>query len=227
MELLALFFNSFVVGFSGAMMPGPLLAVDIAETPKHGWRAGPILSVGHAVAEVAIVVVLSLGVAALAHNPLVASVIGVVGGAALILMGGNMACSILRGRVSYNAETTDRVSHHRLAGKGITATLSNPYWFVWWATTGLAFLVKSMKFGVVGPVVFYFGHIMSDFVWYTVVSLLLWQGKRLLVGWGLKVLILVCAAFLIYLGIVFISDGLGGELAGSMDEALAIIGALR
>jgi threonine/homoserine/homoserine lactone efflux protein len=83
-----------------------------------------------------------------------------------------------------------------------------------------------MKFGVVGPVVFYFGHILSDFVWYTVVSLLLWQGKRLLVGWGLKVLILVCAAFLIYLGIVFISDGLSGELAGSLDEAMAIIGAL-
>ena len=83
------------------------------------------------------------------------------------------------------------------------------------------------NFMKVGPVVLYFGHIMSDFVWYSFVSLLLWQGKKLLVGWGLKVLILVCAAFLIYLGIVFVSDGLSGELAGSLDETMAIIGALR
>ena len=212
MELLTLFFQSFMVGFSGAMMPGPLLAVDIAETPRHGWMAGPILSAGHAVAEIAVVVVLSLGVAALAQNNTVASVIGVVGGIALILMGGSMGYETLKNKLSYEVEGANKTGSHRLAIKGVTATLSNPYWFVWWATTGLAFLLRSQKFGWVGPVVFYFGHIMSDFVWYTVVSLLLWQGKRLLVGRGLKILMALCAAFLIYLGCLFIIEGLSGEL---------------
>ena len=212
MELLILFFNSFMVGFSGAMMPGPLLAVDIAETPRHGWQAGPILSVGHAVAEIAVVVVLSLGVAALAQNAAIAGVIGVVGGIALILMGGSMGYETMKNRLSYEVDSVSKPGSHRLAAKGITATLSNPYWFVWWATTGLAFLLKSQKFGWVGPVVFYFGHIMSDFVWYTVVSLLLWQGKRLLVGRGMKILMALCAAFLIYLGCIFIMDGVSGDL---------------
>jgi threonine/homoserine/homoserine lactone efflux protein len=213
MELLILFFNSFMVGFSGAMMPGPLLAVDIAETPRHGWQAGPILSAGHALAEIAVVVVLSLGVAALAQNNTVASVIGVVGGTALILMGGNMGYETLKNRLSYEIDNTRKSGSHRLVAKGITATLSNPYWFVWWATTGLAFLLKSQQFGWIGPVVFYFGHIMSDFVWFTVVSLLLWKGKRLLLGRGLKILMALCAVFLIYLGGTFIMDGLSGELA--------------
>ena len=207
MELFLLFFNSFVVGFSGAMMPGPLLAVGIAETPRHGWRTGPVISAGHAVAEVFIVVALSLGLAALAQNSTVAAIIGIVGGTALIVMGIQMAYGIIKSKVNYEIVETEKGSSHKLAGKGITATLSNPYWFVWWATTGLAFLVKSLKFGIIGPVVFYFGHILSDFVWYTVVSILIWAGKKIIMGRVLKVLIVACAVFLVYLGITFIYDG--------------------
>jgi len=207
MELVTLFFLSFGVGFSGAMMPGPLLAVDIAETPRHGWQTGPIISIGHALAEIAVVVALASGFVALAENEGLARVISVVGGGALIVMGLMMGYDALKQRVIYEAEKGGRRSQHRLAGKGIVATLSNPYWFVWWATTGLAFVVKSLKFGVIGPVVFYFGHIMSDFVWYTVVSVLLWRGKNLIMGKGLKILILGCAAFLLYLGASFIIDG--------------------
>jgi len=207
MELVALFFLSFGVGFSGAMMPGPLLAVDIAETPRHGWQTGPIISIGHAIAEIAVVVALALGFVALNENESLARVISVVGGAALIVMGLMMGYDALKKRISYEGEKEGRRPRHWLAGKGIVATVSNPYWFVWWATTGLAFVVKSLKFGVIGPVVFYFGHIMSDFVWYTVVSALLWRGKSLIMGKGLKILILGCAAFLLYLGASFIVDG--------------------
>jgi threonine/homoserine/homoserine lactone efflux protein len=208
MELLLLFFNSFVVGFSGAMMPGPLLAVGVAETPRHGWQTGPIISIGHAIAEIFVVVVLSLGLAALAQSRVVTSIIGIVGGTALILMGISMGYDIIKRKVNYEIVRQDKKSGHKLAGKGITATLSNPFWFVWWGTTGLAFLVKSLKFGFVGPVVFYFGHILSDFVWYSVVTALIWMGKTLIMGRGLQLLILACSVFLVYLGITFIVDGI-------------------
>ena len=212
MELAALFFNSFLIGFSGAMMPGPLLAVDIAETPRHGWKTGPVLSIGHAVAEIGVVVVLALGAAAVAGNPMVARTIGVVGGAALLLLGGSMAYDALRKRISYGSGADKATGGARLAGKGITASLSNPYWFVWWVTVGLALLVRAQEFGVIGPIVFYFGHILSDFVWYTVVSVLLWTGRELIMGMGLKILILGCAIFLLYLGGSFIYDGLTGAM---------------
>ncbi|MBD3333469.1 lysine transporter LysE [candidate division GN15 bacterium] len=209
MELISLFFLSFGVGFSGAMMPGPLLAVGIAETPRHGWQTGPVISIGHAIAEIGVVVLLALGVAAVAQHPTVTSTISIVGGVALVLMGATMAIDILRGRVNYDSQADKPKGGHRLLmGKGITASLSNPYWFVWWATTGLAFVTKSLEFGFIGPIVFYFGHIMSDFVWFSLVSALLWQGKRLIMGTGLKVLILACAAFLVFLGISFFIDGI-------------------
>ena len=212
MELALLFFNSFVIGFSGALVPGPLLAVGIAETPRHGWQTGPVISTGHAIAEIAIVVLLALGVATLTDNPVVVQMIGVAGGLALILMALSMAYDVLKKRISYDVRQAGHVSRHRLAAKGITASISNPYWFIWWATIGLALLVKAKDFGIAGPVVFYFGHILSDFLWYTTVSVLIWKGRRLIMGTGLKILILSCAAFLLYLWSSFIYDGFNGVL---------------
>lgn len=212
MELALIFFNSFIIGFSGAMMPGPLLAVGIAETPRHGWQTGPVISIGHAIAEIIVVVLLALGVAALADSPVAARLIGVVGGLALILMGGGMIYDALEKRISYDPQEDTGGARRKLAGKGITATISNPYWFIWWATVGLALLVKSQHLGISGPVVFYFGHILSDFVWYTIVSILIWKGRRLIMGSGLRVLILCCAVFLLYLGGSFVYDGLTGVL---------------
>jgi threonine/homoserine/homoserine lactone efflux protein len=211
MDLGWIFFNSFLVGFSGAMMPGPLLAVGISETPRHGWRTGPIISVGHAIAEIGVVLVLMAGVVAFADDSRVTKVISVLGGIALIGMGAMMIWDILKNRVKYDAGADDeKKSQKLLAGKGITATLSNPFWFVWWGTVGLALLVDSQQVGIKGPVVFYFGHILSDFVWYTVVTVILWQGRRLIMGTGLKVLILACAVFLLYLGTKFFINGIIG-----------------
>ena len=96
MDLSWVFFNSFIVGFSGAMMPGRLLVVGISETPRHGWRTGIIISVGHAIAEIGVVLVLVLGLAAFAKDELVTQVIAIVGGAALILMGLSMGRDILK-----------------------------------------------------------------------------------------------------------------------------------
>jgi threonine/homoserine/homoserine lactone efflux protein len=209
MELDGIFLNSFIVGFSGAMMPGPLLAVGISETPRHGWQTGPVITVGHAIAEVGVVVVLMLGVVAVAQNSTVTQIIGIVGGAALVLMGVVMGWDTIKNKVSYDISNAQaKGKSHLLAGKGITATLSNPYWWVWWGTVGLALLVDSQQQGIKGPVVFYFGHILSDLVWYSAVSIFIWQGRKLIMGSGLRILIVACAAFLIYLGVRFFINGI-------------------
>lgn len=191
-------------------MPGPLLAVGISETPRHGWRTGPVITIGHAIAEIGVVVVLMLGVVAVAHNTSVTKVISIVGGVALLMMGILMGWDTLRNKVQYEvAQNQPQIRGHLLAGKGITATLSNPYWWVWWGTVGLALLVDSQQAGIKGPVVFYFGHILSDLVWYSAVSIIIWQGRKLLMGTPLKVMLIACALFLIYLGGRFIYNGIG------------------
>ncbi len=212
MELFSLFITSFIVGFSGAMMPGPLLAVAVAQTPLKGARTGPILIGGHAVAEIAVVVLLSVGLATVMNNTTVSSLIGIVGGSMLILMGLGMLYELFKNRIKPDSGETKSRKSGRLVLDGVLTSLANPYWFVWWATTGSAFLVRSLKHGAVGPAVFYVGHIMSDLVWYSFVSFLIWKGRRLMVGKGYKILMTVCALFLLYLGGVFIHDGISGAI---------------
>ncbi len=212
MELWSLFLTAFIVGFSGALMPGPLLAVDIAETPAKGIRTGPILVGGHAIAELAVVILLALGLSSLSDNKAVNSGIGIVGGIMLIFMGLGMLYNLIKSRLKARAAERTGKSAARLTADGIISSLSNPYWYVWWATTGSAFMVRSLEHGAIGPPVFYIGHILSDFVWYTLVSILIWRGRRLIVGVGYKILIVLCALFLLYLGGLFIHDGITGSI---------------
>ncbi len=194
-------------------MPGPLLAVDIAETPAKGSRTGPIVTGGHALAEIVVVVLLSIGLAAVvSKNKIVGQAIGVVGGGMLIFMGIGMLKALRKIKAEDQQTSVKSKGSGRLVIDGIIASISNPYWFVWWATTGSAFLIRSLKHGVAGPTVFYFGHILSDLVWYSLVSILIWKGRKLMGGTGYKILIGACGLFLLYLGGRFIYDGMTGSI---------------
>ena len=46
--LSTIFLTSFVIAFSGAMMPGPLLTVTISESARQGGWVGPKIIAGHA-----------------------------------------------------------------------------------------------------------------------------------------------------------------------------------
>jgi threonine/homoserine/homoserine lactone efflux protein len=203
MPLLALFFAAFWVGFSGALMPGPLLTVNIAESARRGFWTGPIIIGGHAIAELFVVLALAIGLSTVLASETAFTVIGIVGGMALVLMGGAMLHDIIRKKVSFNPDQPGS-SSGILIGKGFTASLSNPYWFVWWATVGSAFLSDSLVHGPAGPAVFYFGHIMSDLVWYSIVSFMIASGRKFLAGKPYYILLAVCALFLILLGIRFV-----------------------
>lgn len=61
-EALAVFGTSFLVGLSGALAPGPLLALDIRESTQRGFWAGPYIATGHSLLELLVVILLAIGV---------------------------------------------------------------------------------------------------------------------------------------------------------------------
>lgn len=79
-----LFLLAFVTGFSGAIMPGPLLVATIGQTTVQGFRAVIGLITGHAILELVIVGLLVGGLHAVINRPRVRGGIGLVGGAALL-----------------------------------------------------------------------------------------------------------------------------------------------
>lgn len=217
MNLLEIFGNSFLVGLSGALMPGPLLVVALARTPANGPKTGPAITLGHGIVELITVIILAYGLAALVRDqPMIARSIAVVGGTALLLMSVMMFFEIRKGgRLKSDSGFESLrlpVSQARLVRDGALATISNPYWFVWWATIGSTFIIESLDSGAAGPPVFFVGHILSDLAWYSFVTFALWQGKSFLTGRRFQALIGGCALFLLWMAGWFIYRGLTGAI---------------
>jgi threonine/homoserine/homoserine lactone efflux protein len=91
---------------------------------------------------------------------------------------------------------------------GISATLSNPYWFGWWGSIGAGLIVASSAMGMKGIAAFITGHVLSDLVWYTLVSCLVSLGLSRGQGRWYKALFAVCGIFLIVVGALFVRYGI-------------------
>ena len=207
-RLIAIFTTSLIVGFSGALMPGPLLTVVISGSARRGFWEGPTLVLGHAVAEVLIVAALAAGLSRLLKRNLVAGLIGLMGGAFLLWMGFDIARSAWWGTVSLE-QATSAGAGLQLGPiiTGIVVSISNPYWVLWWATVGASYVALSLGQGPLGLGSFYFGHILSDLSWYSLVAFLIARGKTLLSQPVYRLILLVCGIFLIALSVYFIYSG--------------------
>ena len=69
-------FGSFMIGFSGAMMPGPMLGVTIDGSLKRGFLAGPLVVLGHGILELLLVIVMAFWFEGSFENPKIAGLIG-------------------------------------------------------------------------------------------------------------------------------------------------------
>ncbi len=206
MELLGLFVTAFLVGFSGAVMPGPLLTVTVGESVRRGFWAGPLLSLGHALLELALVAALAMGLAAFFTGG-VLRLTGALGGIILAWMGWGMAKEARAGRVSLSLSVTpenlkSRRLHPVLAGALVS--ISNPYWTLWWATVGLGYITYSLQWGSTGLAFFFSGHVLADFVWYGLVAAACAGGRKVFSDATYRALIAICGVFLIFLGGYFI-----------------------
>ena len=80
---LVIFGTSLLVGFSGALAPGPVTAVNVRDSIIDGPKVGFLLSTGHAICELFIVIVLLVGIAPFGSAVSVRIVIGIMGGSFL------------------------------------------------------------------------------------------------------------------------------------------------
>ena len=209
LPVLAIFGSSFLVGLSGAVSPGPLLAFNIQETMRRGFMAGPYVATGHAMLELLVVAALALGLSqVIGSDPLIATV-GVLGGLFLLWLGWRMLRDPTRS-APWLTDPRHDTSRQSVTGPivgGILVSLSNPFWTVWWITVGAAFITRSLELGLLGIGAFYLGHILADYSWYSLVSIVLASGRRLMTDHIYRGIMLTSGAFLALMGVYFVLTG--------------------
>lgn len=207
-----MFATSFLVGMSGAATPGPLLMVNITEVVRGGFWAAPKLALGHSLLELLVVALLAFGLSPLLQSGLVAGLVGLIGGGFLIWMAQDLIHAA--GRLSLAASLAavgPAVPGGPLVA-GVTASATNPYWVVWWATAGASLMAQSLTFGVTGLAAFYLGHITADFSWYSFTGALVATGRRFMTDLVYRALLVCCAVFMLALGLFFVLSAVAAFL---------------
>ncbi|HOM02537.1 MAG TPA: LysE family transporter [Acetivibrio sp.] len=208
MALLLILIGAFIIGFTGAFMPGPMLGITIDGSFKKGWIAGPLIVFGHGILELLLIVLMILGLKDFFSNLAVSGLIGLFGGLFLAWMGYDMVKSAINKSVSLNSQKTGNSSDIRnLVLSGIYISATNPYFIFWWASTGMESIRRAYELGLIGVLFFYVGHILSDFVWYTVISIAVSKGKKLISDTVYLRIVLLLGIFIIAFSFYFISSG--------------------
>jgi threonine/homoserine/homoserine lactone efflux protein len=94
-----------------------------------------------------------------------------------------------------------------LVPAGVLVSIANPYWIIWWATIGMAYIDKALDHGAAGVGSFFTAHILSDFAWLSVVAFALVTGRKLMSTPVYRAILMLCGAFLVGLGGWFIYSG--------------------
>lgn len=206
----ALFISAFIVGFSGALMPGPMFTATVSESMKRGFRAGPLIVLGHAIPEIVLLLLVLAGIGDWLTQDAVRGVLGTAGGALLGIMGVQMTITSRKAVQEALAPTADRAPGKRGGPVllGILTSIAHPYWTLWWATIGLGYAAMAMERGWMGLVVFYVGHVLSDLAWFSFVSFTVASGRRICPPGVYRAVIIACGATLLIIGAWFLRMGL-------------------
>lgn len=207
---LTIFSTSFVIAFSGAMMPGPFMTMTIGESARSGPWVGPKMIAGHAILEMVLLAAIFFGLAPLFQKDLFFVLVALVGGGIMIWMAQSMFRSLPKLEIN-TAVTGNKSMNLYLAG--ILMSLANPYWIIWWATIGLGYVLHSQKLGFTGIVFFFIGHILGDLVWYSAISVAVGKGRKFFGNKTYRILVGVCAAFLSFFALWLIYDGIAKLIA--------------
>jgi len=178
-----------------------MTAVTLAKSYKSPW-AGVWISLGHAVIEVPLILLIYFGFAQFFQNSIVRLVLSVAGSGMIIWLG----VSMFRARTEVVRKGKDLPYNAFLAG--IFASGFNPFFLLWWATIGSMLIMRILEFGTTGLIVFTIVHWLCDLAWLSLLSNVIYRTHTF---WGQRLqewLFIACSLLLIGFGLWFLISGI-------------------
>jgi threonine/homoserine/homoserine lactone efflux protein len=197
MDYINLLIIGFIVGLSGAMLPGPMLIYTISKVLQGRIVAGVKIVFGHMVVEVAAIVLILFGLKEIIGSRIVSTILSLIGGIALLVMGLYIIFKAAHIRLPRNTKVN--FSFGVIAG-GMFFTVFNPTFPTWWATIGAPLLFKALLSGIVGVVMLTIGHWLADLAWFGSVSFAVCKGRPLLNDRMYQVVLRLLGLILVGLG---------------------------
>jgi threonine/homoserine/homoserine lactone efflux protein len=195
-----------LISLSGVLMPGPLFAVTIKKASKSK-TSGALIAVGHGIVEFPLMFLIFFVLSQFTLPIIVQIAVGLVGGSLMIFMG----VQAFRNRHKQKEATVDLKRDSVLAG--VWTTAANAGFILWWLTIGTTLILNAKLFGLLGFSIFAGIHWLTDFLWYTVVALLIFKSQRF---WTYRThmgITLFCVAVFIGFGAYFMGSALWSLLA--------------
>ncbi len=215
-RVFVIFGLSLWLGFTGAVLPGPMFAATVMHARRWGWRSGALVAGGHGLLEFALLIVIVSGAGAALSNPAVARSIAVAGGLFLVALG---IMAIARPPAPPSSDAGDpgageagtwmlSAGWWRPFLAGVWTSVTQPYWFIWWASLGAsAVYAASGKAGAAGVGAFYVGHVLADVIWFTFVAAAIGAGRKVLSENAFRKLFLACGVMILGFGFLFMTVG--------------------
>lgn len=199
MELAAFIGFVLLISLSGVLLPGPMTAATIVRSYTDKW-AGLKVSVGHAIVEFPLFLIIALGSAAFfQENDSVVMVIGIIGGVYLLYFG----TMLLTKKDSFDEEAENPKIIGNAILLGITTTLFNPAFLLWWVTLGAFVVTEALRFGAVLLVAIWFIHWLTDFTWGIAISFSVQKVKKYYASQLKKAIRYGCAALILIFGFYY------------------------
>lgn len=206
--MLTTFLSAMAIGFSGAVMPGPLLTYTVRQAFSGGLKSGLTIIAGHALLELITVTLIFLGFDIILQSQAAQIAIGLVGGALLTYMGVGMVVGAVKNTVQI--ELSGAASSKSMVASGFFISAMNPYFLLWWAIIGLGFLLAAYKaFGIWGAGVWFVGHIATDFLWYGFIAWMVGKTRRFISQKVYRWIVGGLGGMLVYFGVSFAVNALG------------------
>jgi threonine/homoserine/homoserine lactone efflux protein len=187
-----------LISLSGVLMPGPLFAMTITKASKSKI-AGALIAVGHGIVEFPLIILIFFVLSQFEIPRGVQVTVGLLGGLVMIFMGMQAFRKRHRQEESTMALKRDSIF------AGVWTTAVNAGFILWWLTIGTTLILNAKLFQLAGFAVFAGVHWLTDFLWYSIVGLLIFKSQKF---WSQRTrmgITLFCVAVFIGFGAFFIA----------------------
>jgi len=189
-----------LLGLFSGLAPGPLLALVLAQTLRHGPREGCKIALTPLITDAPIIALALLLATKMAQLRLLLGIVSVAGGAFVLYLAWDGFRPVrLAGEVPPDSPAS--------WFKGILTNLLNPHPWLFWLTVGAATLAKAVAHSMPAAVAFLCGFYLLLVGSKLVVVLLAARSRQLLAGRPYRVVMRVLAVLLVFFAVLLFREG--------------------